>query len=112
MKKNKRAILSRRRRRFIANLLKPIGTGITDTVELILICTIIAMFRFVITGKIVFSKGYILQAMFLIFSLISILGAEMDIVKRETKFDIVFIFFSKIIRAFLSIVSIFIVCIA
>ena len=111
MKKNRRALKMRRRKRYIIEMLKPLEIGVIDTVELVLVCVIIAVFRFIITGKNIFIKGYTIQAMFIIFALISLLIAEMNIVKKETTFDIIFIIFSKVLKAFLSLISIIIVCI-
>lgn len=109
MKKKRRRFLTRKKKRALAAFFYPLIQGIKDTTELVLICSIFSMFRWVLTGKAIFTRAYSLQVLFLMFALIAITASEMYVIKEKSLFDFVVIKLMKSLRLFLSIFSVFVV---
>ena len=108
-KKRRRRLLTRKKKRIISAFFYPLIQGIKDTIELVLICSILAMFRWILTGKAIFTRAYSLQILFLMFALIAITASEMYVIREKSLFDFVVIKLMKTLRFFLSVFSVFVV---
>ena len=108
-KKNPNKKRKKKAKRVIRCIITPLVHGTYNTIELVLICLIISVFRLIFTGSTILFKQHFIPAMLLIFGLLSVLEAEVHIIKKESFYDLLFIATNKIIKVALYLVSIIIV---
>ena len=95
-------------KRIIVAIVYPIIDSIGDTIELVLVCIIIAAFRFIITGKLI--RYDIIETVIYLVILSTIVGAEMYLLKKNTIFDTLLLGMNKLFKLMFYTLSFFAIC--